>query len=178
VGHAELGQQLLVGGRLFERVELNAVDVLQQCVPQQRVVLGLPNDRGQPVQARLLGRAPAPLAHDQLVLVRADLADHDRLQQTELLDGVGQLGQCLFVEGAAGLLRVRRDRGRGQLAVARAGNRSSNAGRAVGTVGVDRGSTGDRVAITGGAGRRWPFRWRGGNQSSEPSAEAAFARVH
>ena len=38
VRHPELDEQLLVGRRLFQRVELDAVDVLQQGVAQQDVV--------------------------------------------------------------------------------------------------------------------------------------------
>ena len=44
VGAAEVVQQLLVGRGLLERVELAAVQVLQQGVPQQVVLGGLPDD--------------------------------------------------------------------------------------------------------------------------------------
>ncbi len=70
VGDAELVEQLLIGGRLFQRVQLDAVDVLQQGVAQHAVVGGLPHDRGDGGQAGLLGRAPAPLPHDELVARR------------------------------------------------------------------------------------------------------------
>ena len=42
---AEVVEQLLVGGRLLERVQLGAVQVLQQRVAEQVVVAGLPDDR-------------------------------------------------------------------------------------------------------------------------------------
>ncbi len=67
VGDLELVEQLLIGRRLFKRVQLCAVDVLQQCVAQHAVVGGLPHDRRDGGQARLLGRAPATLPHHQLV---------------------------------------------------------------------------------------------------------------
>ena len=59
VGGAELLQQLLVGGRLFQRVELGAVDVLQQRVAQHRVVGGVPDDRRDRRPARRRGRPAA-----------------------------------------------------------------------------------------------------------------------
>ena len=67
VRHAELDQQLLVGRSLLQRIELDAVDVLQQRVAQEDVVAGPPDDRGDPAQPGALRRAPAPLAHDELV---------------------------------------------------------------------------------------------------------------
>ena len=69
VGAAEVLEQLAVGRGLLERVELGAVEVLQQRVPEHVVVVGLPHDRGDRVEAGLLRRTPAALAHDQLVLV-------------------------------------------------------------------------------------------------------------
>ena len=67
VGDAELVEQLLVGRRLFERVELGAVDVLQQGVAQHAVVGGLADDRGDGRQPGLLRGPPPPLPHDELV---------------------------------------------------------------------------------------------------------------
>ena len=67
VGDVELVQQLLIGRRLFQRIQLRSVDVLQQGVAQQIVFGGLPHDRGDGGQAGVLGGAPPPLPHDQLV---------------------------------------------------------------------------------------------------------------
>ena len=57
----ELGEQLLVRGRLLERVELDAVDVLEQGVTQHVVVAGPPDDRRDPPRARPAAR-PATAA--------------------------------------------------------------------------------------------------------------------
>ena len=60
VGGAEVVEQLLVGGGLFQRVELLAVQVLDQGVPEQVVVLRLLDDGadlGQPGPLR--GAPPA-----------------------------------------------------------------------------------------------------------------------
>ena len=84
VGAAEVVEQLLVGGRLLERVELGAVQVLQQRVAQQGVVAGLPDDRRDGVEPGLLGGPPPALTHDQLVAVLTGRPDHDRLQQPDL----------------------------------------------------------------------------------------------
>ena len=70
VGAAEVLEQLLVGGRLLERVELGAVQVLQQRVAEHVGVVGGPDDRGDPLEPGLLGGPPPALAHDQLVARR------------------------------------------------------------------------------------------------------------
>ena len=57
LGAAEVVEQLLVGGRLLEGVELAAVEVLQQGVTQEVVVLGGLDDRRDRVVA---GRAARP----------------------------------------------------------------------------------------------------------------------
>ena len=121
LGAAEVVEQLLVGGRLLERVELAAVQVLQQGVAQEVVVLGLLDDRRDGLLAGLLGRAPAALAHDEL---EADLAvavalglhrdgpHDDGLQHADLADRVHQLAQSSSSKTVRGWLRVRADRRR------------------------------------------------------------------
>ena len=103
---AEVLEQLLVGGRLLERVQLGAVQVLQQRVAEQVVVAGLPHDRRDDGQARLLGGAPAPLTHDQLELPVTGVPDHDRLEQPHLPHRVHELGHRLLVEHLPRLPRV------------------------------------------------------------------------
>ena len=106
VGAPEVLEQLAVGRRLLERVELGAVQVLQQRVAQHVVVVGVPHDRRDGGEAGLLGGAPAALAHDQLVGVLAGAAHDDRLQQPDLADGVHQLGERLLLEDLARLAGV------------------------------------------------------------------------
>ena len=67
VGGAEVVEQLLVGRGLLERVELLAVQVLDQGVPEQVVVLRLLDDGADLGQPGALGGAPAAFAHDELV---------------------------------------------------------------------------------------------------------------
>ena len=118
--HFELIEKLLVRGRLFQRVQLCPVDVLQQRVSKQIVVSRLPNDRRDGVQTRLLGSAPPSLPHDELVVTALDRAHHDRLHHAELADGVDQLRECLLVEHLARLLGVGLDGRHRDLAIYRA----------------------------------------------------------
>src|ERR1700761_3297311 len=63
---AEVVEQLLIRSGLFQRIELLPVEVLEQRVAQHVGVRGLPDNRGDVLKARLLGRTPAALAHDEL----------------------------------------------------------------------------------------------------------------
>jgi len=45
VGHAEIIEQLLVGRSFLQRVEAGAVQVLEQCIPQHRVIRRVTDDR-------------------------------------------------------------------------------------------------------------------------------------
>src|SRR5699024_3157509 len=110
----EVVQQLLVSRSLLQGVELLALQVLQESVPEQLIVLGTTDDRGDPVETGLLGRPPPALPHDQFMargtIHVLEFADHDRLQKTDLDDRVPQLLQGLLVEVHPRLPRVRRDR--------------------------------------------------------------------
>ena len=119
---AELLQQLLVGRRLLQRVELDAVDVLQQGVAEHGVVGGVPDDGRHGLQAGRASRPESTLPHDELVGALAVLADDDRLEEAELLDAVGELLERLVVEDLTGLLRVGDDGRHGHLPEFGAGN--------------------------------------------------------
>ena len=86
------------------------MDVLQQRVPEQIVVGGLPDDRRDRCQAGLLGGPPAALPHHELVVraarTRGDLSHHDRLHQAEFTDRMHKLGKRLLVEHLTWLARV------------------------------------------------------------------------
>jgi hypothetical protein len=83
---AEIVQQLLVGRGFLQRVQVAAVQVLQQGVAKHRVVLCLPDNGRDRAQAGLLGGAPPSLPHYEFVATRADRPDDDRLQQADLSD--------------------------------------------------------------------------------------------
>ena len=106
-------QQLLVRRGLLQRVELAAVQVLQQGVPQQVVLGRLADDGRHGGQPGLLAGPPAALAHDQLVASprrrprrRRDRPDDDRLEHADLPDRVDQLGHLVLVEDLPRLLGV------------------------------------------------------------------------
>ena len=113
VGEREILDQLLIRGGFLERVQLLALDVLDDGVLQHRGVVGDPHhgrDRLEPDPPR---RAPAALAGDQLVAAALRGPDEHGLEDADLADRVGQRGQRLLVEMLARLLRVRPDlRGR------------------------------------------------------------------
>ena len=113
VREREVLDQLLVRGRFLERVQLLALDVLDDGVLEHRGVVGDAHDRRDGLQPDPPRRAPAALARDQLVAAALGRAHENRLQDADLADRVGQRGQRLLVEVLARLLRVRPDlRGR------------------------------------------------------------------
>ena len=130
LGAAEVVEQLLVGGGLLERVELAAVEVLEQGVAQEVVLLGHLDDGRDDVLAGGPRGAPAALAHDQLVAHLAVLgalghpADDDRLEHADLADRVHQLGQLVLVEDGARLAGVGPDLVERDLGELRAGHRA------------------------------------------------------
>ena len=117
VGSAEVIEQLLVGRRLFERVELLPVQVLDQRFPEHVVVLRLLDDGADLAQPGPLGGAPPPLAHDELVPAGAHGADDHGLQQADLPDGLGELIERVLVEAPPRLAGIGDDRGDGDLRV-------------------------------------------------------------
>ena len=148
----ELVEQLLVGSALLERVELLAVQVLQERVAQHRVVGGVAHDRGDRPGAGYLRGAPAALAHDQLVGLRTELAHDDRLQQPDLGDAVHQLAERRLVEVLPRLQRVRHDLVQWQLGEAGAEHRLRGC-RRVGGRRRDQGAQ-SATETTGAASRR------------------------
>ena len=124
VGDPELVEQLLIGGRLLQGVQLCPMDVLEQSVAQQVVIGGLAHDGRDGRQPGLLRRPPAALPHDQLVAPRTggvgDLPDHHGLHQPELPDRVHQLRQGVLVEHLPGLAGIGFDGGGVDLPVHRA----------------------------------------------------------
>jgi hypothetical protein len=90
------------------------VQVLEQGIPQHRLVGGVLDHRWDGREAGELRRAQAPLPHDQLVLRAArvatgDRAHDDRLEHTELADRDDELVELLLAEFRAWLHGVRHD---------------------------------------------------------------------
>ena len=109
VGEAEVLDQLLVGRRLLEHVEVRAVDVLHQRVLERRRVVGVAHQRGDVLEADPAGGAPPALARDDLVAL-VGLPHQDRLQDPDLADRLRERRELLLVEVLSRLVRVRPDR--------------------------------------------------------------------
>ncbi|SKT47855.1 Uncharacterised protein [Mycobacteroides abscessus subsp. abscessus] len=174
MGDFELVEKLLVGRRLFQWVQLCAVNVLQQRVTEEVVIRGLPHNCRDGIQARLLCGAPTPLPHHQLIVTVVDHAHHDRLHHAELTDRMNQLGQRFLIEHLAGLLGVRLDGGYWDLAVDR-----TDIGRWCGRRRCRGRATPDDYIGSGGT-QTWPRRCRrtvhrgGGNERRQAATEAAL----
>ena len=100
-----------VGERLFDRVQVLALDVLDERHLEERLLLprrDVAHDDRDAEQAGALRGAPAALARDDLEAV-ADLADDDRLDDAVGLDGLRQLLEPRVVDVPARLEIVRRE---------------------------------------------------------------------
>lgn len=109
VSALEVVEQLLVRRSFLQRVQLAAVQVLQQSVAEEVRVLGLAHDRRNGGEAGLLSGAPPPLAHHELVPVNHRPHDN-RLENPDLPDRRDQFGQRALVEVPPWLARVGTDR--------------------------------------------------------------------
>jgi hypothetical protein len=104
VGEGKLGDQPLHALRLFQGVEVLALDVLDERHGQRRLIGNVLDDhrhRGEPGHLR---RTKTPLSGDDLELLRGQRAHQDRLDDALLADGLGQLGQRLGVHARARLV--------------------------------------------------------------------------
>ena len=103
MGEAEVFDELLIGGRLLQGVEVLAVEVLDQCLFQGPGVVGHPNQGWNGLQARPACRPPPTLARDELEVPLAELSHQHGLEDADLPDAGGQRSQALFVEVLSGL---------------------------------------------------------------------------
>ena len=114
VSALEVLQQLLVGRSLFQGIELDTVQVLQQRVTQQVDVIRVPNDCRNRLQAGFLGGPQTTLTHNELIpqlLSRSSrhLPHHDWLQQAHFRNRGRQFRNVLLIEDLTGLAGVRVD---------------------------------------------------------------------
>ena len=105
LGVAIILDEAAIGLRFLDRVQILALDILDQGDFERLLVAELADDGGDFVQPRLLRRAPAPLAGDDLEAM-AVRTDDDRLDDASRLDRLGELGQRFLVEDAARLARM------------------------------------------------------------------------
>ncbi len=107
----EIVDELAVGGRLLQRREVGAHDILDQRQLQHGARDGLLDDGGHRAQPRQTGRPPAPLPRDEdEPATLRTVGDHQRLDHPVHADRGGERLQRLRVHLDAGLIGIRRDR--------------------------------------------------------------------
>ena len=110
VGEPEVLDELLVGGGLLERVEVVAVQVLDERLLERGGVVGLADERRDRLEADPPGRPPAALARDQLVLPSpAGRTSTGWSTPTSRIESASD-AERLLVEVVPRLVRVRLDR--------------------------------------------------------------------
>ena len=100
----ELIDETLDGAGFFQRVQVLALDVLDQGQGQGVLVADFLDDDRHRLELGQRCGAEAPFASDDLVAPIVDRADHQGLQQTMLMDRVRQLLQGGFVHAGTGLV--------------------------------------------------------------------------
>src|SRR5437868_7338695 len=129
LGMAMAFDQLPVAVSLLERVEVLALDILDQRKFRGRRIVDLADDRRNAVEPRPLRRPPAALASDDHIILAVG-PKQDRLEDAAQPDRLGELVERFLVELDARLVRVRPDPRNLDLAHATArGFRRSRSGR-------------------------------------------------
>src|SRR3954454_4014370 len=97
--------QLAIALRFLERVQVLALDILDQRDLGRGRFVNLADDCGDRVQPRALRRAPTALAGDDHIIPTLG-PEQDRLEDAALADRVGELVERFLVELDARLVRV------------------------------------------------------------------------
>ena len=100
----------LIGFRRLERIEILALEVLDECELELLAIGELPDDRRDPLESGCLGGTEPPLAGDELVAVDG-LGHEDRLEDPVLDDALGERRELIGIEPLPWLVRVRADPG-------------------------------------------------------------------
>ncbi len=152
----ELRDESFQRTRLFERIEVLALNVLDERDRDRCLVGNVPDDGRDLPQPRHLCRPPAALTRDDLVALclagsgRSDRPDHDRLHHALRLDGVGQLLQRFRPHVHPGLVAAPLQQIERQLRqlLARRGNCGRRGGRCRGNLGHVRRGPAEQVSQT------------------------------
>src|SRR4051794_14695466 len=97
--------ELLIAFGLFKRVQVLALDILDQRELGRGRLVDLAHDRRNRMEPGTLGRPPATLASDDLIVLTIG-AKQNRLKHAPFGDRIGELIQGLFVEPNARLVRI------------------------------------------------------------------------
>ncbi len=101
----EFVHQAVKRARLFDSIQVFALDVLNQRHFQRQLIGHLPDDCRHLSQAGTLRRAPASLSCDELESI-ADRPHHQRLNNSTRANGSSQLIERLFSKTSARLIRT------------------------------------------------------------------------
>ncbi len=115
LGEAEFAGEALVGAGLLDRIEILALEVLDDGDLHRLLVGDLADDGRDGGFSGALRGEPAALAGDELV-ASGMLADGDGLNDAGDLDGVGEFVEGDIVEMGSGLVRIAVDQFDGKVA--------------------------------------------------------------
>jgi hypothetical protein len=90
--------------RLFDGVQVLALDVLDEADAERGLIRHFTHHCGNALEAREARRAPAPLAGEDLVIAAVYGAHHDRLDHAAGADRVGKLRERGFIHARARLV--------------------------------------------------------------------------
>lgn len=108
LGTTEIFKQLTIGSCFFQRVQLGAMQVLQQRISQKVRIIHIPNNRRNSGKAGIFSSTQPSLTHDELIapsFVRL-LSNHNRLKDTDLTNAVNKFSEHVLVEHRTRLTRV------------------------------------------------------------------------
>src|SRR3954453_2378112 len=107
VGHTELVDQSPDAGRLFDWIQVLALDVLDQRHCECSFITHFAYNDGDTLQTRQARRAPAPLTRDDLELPLSNRAREDRLDYALRLDRFSEQRNGVWVHVRAWLILTR-----------------------------------------------------------------------
>ena len=105
LGEPEFVDELAIGIGGFDRVEILALEVLDQSEFELMAIGKLANQSGDAIKTGRLGRPEAPLTSDELVAVDR-LSHEDRLKDAVLGDARRERGKTVGIEPLTWLVRV------------------------------------------------------------------------
>ena len=106
LGMAIIAHQPGIGFRLFDGVQILALDILDKRYFKCLGIVEVTNDHRDFMKPGALGGPPAPLAGDNLVLPTTVWARDDRLKHAVLLDRVSKLSQRIIIKLLPGLIHI------------------------------------------------------------------------
>jgi hypothetical protein len=108
LGEVEFVGETLKGARLFDRIQVLALQVFDERHLERDFLGDLANDDGNARERRPLGGAPAAFTGDQLV-AKPNPPDYERLDDTAGTNRPGELLESLFAKAGTRLIGARVD---------------------------------------------------------------------